>query len=484
MPDLFWAWTARVAATVAGLTALAACWPGPPPGRWLLAALLACLSTGLFWVAAMQAGAAPDWLGSLVWRTSVVLSPLTIAVAARFGQPVAMLARGGIVPLALSTIVAAALLAWGAGAGSGVLVFRSDGHDPVLRLISGPGRAGAVSILLSSCYAVVRLHSVHSAARRAGLGALARGCIAVSGGCALLFLASSQILLYGALPLELLCFGSLAIVPLCVLGAPALTHGHGPKPVLPASAQLQSSIFLVLALGLFLIALAAIGLFVHEVMPEQGVLLFRWGAVAVMLLLLGLLSIPGVRRPIAALVDRDLGPAGWDFRREWARANEVLTDSTSIDDLANRLRAHLDSLLGAQRVFLWWGGEDGSLDPHPQNDALTPMHTENPLRPKLQEVGGILEVSYPARHLEEIPIIVENREAIETLGLRIFVSLSCRGSEGVLAIAPPVGFVLDADQRALLSNIGGTVAAYARLLDRSSNREAEVPVAGDPHGTR
>jgi hypothetical protein len=181
----------------------------------------------------------------------VLLAPLAVAVAVRWpAAPHAGARRNP--PLALSVIVASSLLVWDR-AREQVWSSCVRRRRPC-RLTPVP-HAAAVSMLLSSCYAVVRLNSVYAAARRAsrrrtrgsrgfgGMRCLPRGQSAPA-----LWRAAARDPL-----LRLTRVGS-AVHP----RSPILDSHGGPRPVLPASAQLETRS--CCSVSVFSIALAAVSL--------------------------------------------------------------------------------------------------------------------------------------------------------------------------------------------------------------------------------
>ena len=474
-----WAVSAGMTAITAVVTLAAALRSGPPPGRSLLALFLVAFAIDVTWLGAQHSdyrfwnpGAMAVW-DRIAAVASVAMAPLGIALSNRFGQRPSTILRSGLAPLFLASTVAAVLL-WMVFHGESVAFLSLEDGDILLGLRAGPARAIAVLVLISSCYAVVRFYGIAITARRNGLSRLGRTAFVIGAGFAGLFLIASQLMLYGALSLRLITFGSLAAIPLLLTGLPALVKRDTVEQVLPSAAKPAGAMLLLLGLGLFLIALAGIGQVVHQTMPEHGLLWFRWGGAVLLVLVTALGAIPTVRRPLSAYVDPERGTSGWDFRREWTRASLALGPARSRDDLMQRLRAYLETVFGPTGTAFWWAPQpEAPAEPyHAGALLLAPLAAENPLRRRAARAEEVLLIVPRAPRLEELPRGVENHELIERHGFRVFGSAKMGEGLGVLGLAPPAGLRLDRDQCALIANLTTMVAAFFQVFE-----SAAVPAA-------
>ena len=457
-------------AVVAPLVSAAACLAtlvaastrsGPPAGRRVYGLVLLCAGLLLVWLAAFLS--ASDVLHYSAFQSSVVVAllvfgPALVLLSVSFGQGARVASSGGTAAVVVATIGSLLLGAWILGGTESSLQTREDG-SLVLSLAPGPARATAVGLLLAGCYAVARLQAALEAARRAGIETLGRALVGPLFATVALVLTTSQLLLYGALPLELVGVGSLVIVPTTLVTWPVLLGSDGSKTTLPESARIQTSGLLLLGLGLFLVSLAALGQVVHEFFPERGLLWFRYGGTAVLLAFALLSLVPSTRRPLSEYFDRSLYAQKWDFRHEWQRANRACAPAPSLAVLIQHTREFLDEILGPTAVAIWVpdaGGErwvaanSGSVD-------LRDLAPDNPLRATVAADRDIVELIVDRPHsFHDIPAVVENLPLIEERGFRIFFGL--RHEEecfAILGIAPPHGFRLDREHRVLLRNFGG-----------------------------
>lgn len=466
-----WAIPPLIAATCTMVTMLAALFRGgAPPGRLVFVLLAAGVIVELLWLAGFYAGLDPETMDLLSRAASffaVALIPLLVAFSCRFGQHLSPYARQRLVPIGLSVAAFLGLWFWGAGRNAIELMEIPQGRDILLGLEPGPSRATAVGLLLAGCFGAVRLRSVVEAARVAGVGGLARSGLAPMLGYFLLVLAMSQILLYGAFSLRILAFGSLALVPVMAGLFPVFAFRSDPSPVLPASAKLQSSSLLLLALGLFMVGLAALGEVLHQFFPQQGLFWFRWGSTSLGLLFAGLAVVPGVRRLLTRAFDRGLYASRWDFRREWRKINNLLETVDTPSQLVTQLHHYLADAFGPTGVALWLrrGDASGTLQPVLLDGMTLPLlGPGNPIHRSLREAAGMIEFQSRPRRLEDLPPLVENLDLIDAKGFRVFIQLRTRGQDlGVLALAPAPGFQLDADHRALLENVVGQLVPHVAL---------------------
>ncbi|MCA9728096.1 MAG: hypothetical protein KC729_10465 [Candidatus Eisenbacteria bacterium] len=468
-----------ISAALCSLTALivvgvATVRSGPPPGRGALAAFLLACAVDWAWLGAQHsdyrfwnpgAMAMGDVVAAIA---SVALAPLGVLLAIRFGQSASLGRHSGLPALLLAALAAPVLLFVGLRSEEAVFLL-NEGGDILLALQAGPARAVAVLVLVTSCYGLMRLFGVAVLARRRGLSQLARAAFALGAGLAGLFLVASQLLLYGALSLRLITFGSLTSVPLLATCLPALGSRHPGKEALPASVKPTGSMLLLLGLGLFLIALAGIGQVVHQTMPEHGLLWFRWGGAVLVVLAAVVGAVPAVRRPLTAYFDPDHGGTSWDFRREWARANAALGPARTREELVQRLRTHLESIFGPTGIAFWWAPNTQSRAEAcgTGNVVLPSLEPENPLYRRAARGDEVLELVHPTQRLEELPLVVENHELIERFGFRVFSSTRIGEGVGILGIAPPPEVRFEQDQCALIANLTGMVATYFPLLERA-----------------
>lgn len=470
-----WAVSAGMTVITAVVTLAASLRSGPPPGRTLLALFLVAFAIDVTWLGAQHSdyrfwnpGAMALW-DEIAAVASVAMAPLGIALSNRFGQRSSTVLRSGLAPLLLASSAAIVLL-WMVLHGESVAFLSSEGGDILLGLHAGPARAIAVLVLISSCYAVVRFYGIAITARRNGLSPLGRAAFAIGAGFAGLFLIASQLLLYGALSLRLITFGSLTAIPLLLTCLPVLIKRDGVEQALPSAARPAGAMLLLLGLGLFLIALAGIGQVVHQTMPEHGLLWFRWGGAVLLLLVTALGALPAVRHPLSAYVDPERGTSGWDFRREWTRASLALGPARSRDELVLRLRAYLETVFGPTGTAFWWAAHpEAPAEPFHAGALLLPtLAVENPLRRRAAREEEVFQLVHPAQRLEELPLVVENHDLIERHGFRVFGSAKIGDSLGILGMAPPPGTRLDRDQCALIANLTAMVAAFFHVFESAT----------------
>jgi hypothetical protein len=470
-----WAVSAGLTAIVALVTLVASLRVGPPPGRTLVALFLLAFAIDVTWLGAQHSdyrfwnpGAMSIW-DRFAAVASVAIAPIGVALSNRFGQRPSVVLRDGLVPLILASVSAAVLLWMGLG-GEGVAFLSSEEGDILLGLRAGASRAIAVLVLVSSCYAVVRFYSIAVTARRNGLSRLGRAAFAIGAGFAGIFFIASQLLLYGALSLRLITFGSIAAIPLLLTCLPVLIKRDPVEQVLPSGVKPAGSMLLLLGLGMFLIALAGIGQVVHQTMPEHGLLWFRWGGAVLLVIVTILGVIPAVRRPLTAYFDPERGSSGWDFRREWARASAALGPARSRDDLMQRLRVHLETVFGPTGAVFWWAPQpELTAEPyHTGTIVLGPLAPENPLRRRAARSEEVLELFHPTQRLDELPLVVENHELIERHGFRVFGSAKMGDGLGILGLAPPAGIRFDRDQCILIANLTTMVAAFFQVFDNAA----------------
>lgn len=478
-------WSPAVLAPLCGAlvclaTLLATVGTGPPLGRRAYGVLLLSTATLLLWLAAFLGESA--WVGTPAFQGAAVgalllFAPALVLVAARFGQPAARGRSEGFMALALAIAASTGVGLW-IGAGTESSLHSRDGAL-VLALAPGPARAAAVTLLLAGCYAIGRFQAALEASRRAGIDALGRALVGPLFATVALVLTTSQLLLYGALPLELVAIGSLVVVPTTLVTWPVLLGPQRSLAALPETARTPTSGLLLLGLGLFLVSLAALGQVVHQFFPERGLLWFRYGGTAMLLAFALFALLPSVRGPLSEYFDRSLYAQRWDFRHEWHRANRTCAPAPSTAVLVQRVRAYLDEIVGPTAVAVWipqpgsghWRAvTSGSVD-------LEPLGPENPLRTAVAAEPELLEfvVERPQR-FADLPAVVENLGLMEERGFRIFVGLR-RGDEcfSVLGLAPPHGFRLDREHRVLLRNFAGQLAnTLWGMLQLRENRGSHV----------
>lgn len=450
-----------VGAVVCLATLLATASTGLPVGRRAYGLSLLSTAVLLLWLAGFLGEA--RWVGSALLEFAVlgallVLGPALVLVAARLGQPARRGRSEGTTALILAIAASIGLGVW-IGAGTESSLRTRDDGALVLALAPGPARAAAVALLLAGCYAIGRFQATLEAARRAGIDSLGRALVGPLFATVALVLTTSQLLLYGALPLELVAIGSLVVVPTTLVTWPVLVGPQRALAALPETARTPTSGLLLLGLGLFLVSLAALGQVVHQFFPERGLLWFRYGGTAMLLAFAVLSLVPSVRGPLSEYFDRSLYAQRWDFRHEWHRANRTCAPAPSAAVLVQRVREYLDEIVGPTAVALWipqpGGGAwravtSGSVD-------LEPLGPENPLRSVAALESEVLEFVVERPHrFGDLPTVVENLSLMEERGFRIFIGLR-RGEEcfSVLGLAPPHGFRLDREHRVLLRNFAG-----------------------------
>jgi cadmium resistance protein CadD (predicted permease) len=471
----FWVVAPLSAAAATTFTALAALVRrGLPSGRVTLFLLLLSVTLPLLWLAGLEAGYEGIFGGKLETAvvTSVVALPtLLLAFSVRFGQRATHFVRGGLVPLTISAVASISLAIWQARS-TGLGVIGLDDGEILLALAPGPSRAAAVALLLAGCYGVVRLQAVLEASRRAGLVNLARATVGPLFGSVALVLTTSQLLLYGALPFRLLAFGALALIPISITLTPLLLQKQDADPLLPESATLQTSSLLLLGLGLFLTALAAGGEMIHQFLPDQGRLWFRWGGAIILVSFAVLSVLPMIRRPLSEYFDRSLYANRWDFRGEWGRVNDVMAPTGSLEETLGRLREYLEGIFGPIGLVLWM--DEGEADWRPVTAGasdLPALARNNPLRHVDIENEQVIECKIENSRLHELPLIVENIDLVETLGFRVFLPLVRHGTQfALIGVALPHGNRLDSDHRALLRNVTGQLANNLTWRDLPRDR--------------
>lgn len=427
-----------------------------------------CTATLLVWLSAFL-GEAVVFLRSefhvLVVFALLLLAPAVVALSIRFGQPGRLRSSGGAGAVLVAG-VSSLLIGFWIQAGTESSLRAWDDGSLFLELAPGPARATAVCLLLSGCYAIVRFQAAIEAARRAGIELLGRGLVGPLFATVALVLTTSQLLLYGSLPLELVAIGSLVIVPTTLVTWPMLMGRASVRAALPVSSRVQTSGLLLLGLGLFLVSLAALGQVVHEIFPDRGILWFRYGGTAVLLAFALLSLVPSVRGPLSEYFDRSLYAQRWDFRHEWKRANRACEPTSSLPDLVHRAREFLDEILGPTAVAIWVPGPDrepwvpvssGSVE-------LGALRADNPIRVAVERDHEVMELIVDRPHsFEDIPAVVENLLLVESRGFRVFLGMySGQAPFALLGLAPPAGFRLDREHRVLLENFGGQLANTLR----------------------
>ncbi len=458
-----------IASGAVALTAvLAQVGRGHPRGRLAMGVLYLAIGVALAWLSALLGEhplAREAWFQRTVLFTVVLVVPLIAIFSVRFGQATSHTADGGPVAIFLASLGGALLLAWVLSSSGPGILNRADG-ELVVALAPGPARATAVALLLVGCYSIVRLQAVVGAARRAGLDGLSRAVFGPLFAGTALVLVTSQLLLYGALPMELLALGSLVLVPTSVASWPLLLSRSSSTGNLPESAALRTSSLLLLGLGLFLVALAATGQIVHQFFPDRGLTWFRYGGTTLLLIFALLSLVPAFRRPLSERFERNLYASRWDFRKEWARANQALVPGRPVEELIRGLQRILEDLLGPSALSLWIPSADGApgkLEPVTTGSVpLKALDEGNPLYRLIRRDGNV--VVSPARPgaFDDLPAIVENLDLVDEHGFRHFSEL--RNGEvcfAILGLAPPKNVRLDRDQRELVANLSNQLAGAA-----------------------
>ncbi|MEZ4651401.1 MAG: GAF domain-containing protein [Candidatus Eisenbacteria bacterium] len=441
---------------------------GAPAGRGLYTVVLLCTATLLVWLSAFL-GEAVVFLRSefhfIVVLALLLLAPSVVALSIRLGQPGRLRTSGGLGAVLVASVSSLLVGLWIQGGTESSLRAWDDG-SLFLELAPGPARATAVCLLLAGCYAIVRFQAAIEAARRAGIELLGRGLVGPLFATVALVLTTSQLLLYGSLPLELVAIGSLVIVPTTLVTWPMLVGRASVRAALPVSSRVQTSGLLLLGLGLFLVSLAALGQVVHEIFPERGILWFRYGGTAVLLAFALLSLVPSVRGPLSDYFDRSLYAQRWDFRHEWRRANRACQPASSLTEIVHRAREFLDEILGPTAVALWVPGPDGEpwVPVSSGSVELGDLRADNPIRTAVANDHEVVELVVDRPHsFEDIPAVVENLLLVESRGFRVFLGMNS-GDEtfALLGLAPPAGFRLDREHRVLLENFGGQLANTLR----------------------
>ena len=448
---------------------------GAPVGRTIYSILLFSTALLLVWLSAFLGGSQllhyPGFQSAVVVAL-LVFGPAIVLLSVSLGRGACAISSGGTAAVVLATIASLVFGIWIVGvAEPSSLQVREDGSF-LLALAPGPARATAVGLLLAGCFAIARFQAAMEAARRAGVSPLARALVGPLFATVALVLTTSQLLLYGALPLEVVAVGSLVVVPTTLVTWPALIGPNRSKAALPQSARIQTSGLLLLGLGLFLVSLAALGQVVHEFFPERGLLWFRYGGTAVLLAFAVLSLVPSVRGPLSDYFDRSLYAQRWDFRHEWHRANRACAPAPSLLVLVQRAREFLDEILGPTAVAVWVPQEQtgGWVAVNSGSVELRPLRPENPLRVEVAAQTDVVELLVERPHrFQDIPSVVENLSLIEDGGFRIFIGLRQENEcFSVLGLAPPEGFRLDREHRVLLRNFSGqfsnTLWAQLRMV--------------------
>ena len=191
-----------------------------------------------------------------------------------------------------------------------------------------------------------------------------------------------------------------------------------------------SSVSLTLAGG-FLLAMAVMAKVLPVLTPE-----WKRGVSVSFYLLVGgggllLILSPRVSRTIKRFIDRNFYANRYDYRREWERVSSAITPTARPDDLCRQIEALVSAVFDAQRVaiYLLDDGGGGAAAPalrRAYGPAGLPerLTRDNPLVRELERQRAPLLLRELAQDLDLLPVVVENREAIQALAAAVCAPLA------------------------------------------------------------
>jgi len=427
------------AVALAGVAVLACARRDGPRGRAALGlAALGALPPLLFLAAVLaDPSAAPrPALRGLANVGLMLFLPAWVATSLEFGLPPGRSVRT-LLFVAAAAVADGALLAGGAFQASAARVeLAADG--PMIQLAAAPARVLSGLLLLVGALGIVRAQALGEAARHEGMTPLARAATGIVLVSLAIFLFSAQALLYRAAPLRILALGSLIFLPFAAVIARDLARPGPATGGLPEGVHLAGSSGVLMGLGAFLIALAALGGAIERFVPSRRGIWFEWGGSILLGLGAALGLVPGLRRR---------------FRR-WFRVPEFhAAYSWNPWPLLRRARPAVGGPAlrriadifaeGSSRpaVALWVRIADGRYAPWTTEATELPiLEAANPLLTALGTGRRVLDLSTPPSQIELLPAYVENLDLVEGLGFRVFLPLrSGLRNFGLLALAPLAG---------------------------------------------
>jgi putative PEP-CTERM system histidine kinase len=283
---------------------------------------------------------------------------------------------------------------------------------------------------------------------------------------------SSQILLLGSAPLD----RTLASVVLMTMALMLLVLGLrieqaaevGPVYVSPRIVY-GSVTFLVI--GLYLLAVGAVGELIRQSWPGVGVGLSE---AMVLLALLGLavaLLSRSAQAEMRRFVSRHFYRSKYDYREKWLEVTDAFENCTSAEQILDRLLDLVSRTFGSGRISIWMRFEADArfhevrsvnLEAPPQ-----PLGEDHPLVAALREAEGSLVLGAPAPAAAEAPEIAAFREQTRTV-LAAPIRMQ-RELSGFVALGPERGGeAYETDDRTLLRAIvhhAGVLLSQARMAE-------------------
>ncbi|MBI1798882.1 MAG: PEP-CTERM system histidine kinase PrsK, partial [Candidatus Eisenbacteria bacterium] len=189
-----------------------------------------------------------------------------------------------------------------------------------------------------------------------------------------------------------------------------------------------SSVSLTLA-GAFLLSMAVLA----KLLPMLSAEWKRVVSLAFFLVVGGggllLMLSPRVSRAVKRFIDRNFYANRYDYRREWERVSSAITPTARPEDLCRQIEALVGSVFDARQVAIylldeWSGGAAGALHlVHGPPAMPARIAPDNPMVRELERTHAPLLLRELAQDLDLLPVVVENREAVQALSAAVCAPL-------------------------------------------------------------